>query len=274
MSWTFSTCWCVITWKNGYCCLVCWSFFSPVLFTASMPTTIPTYKQHYCVVWYITTTYTYATIYHHHVHRPTPHNASCPNASAVFVPMLGRKNTASTSCRGWYHHVCKWSVCAKGQGTRCKGISVSWSGMQQQHATPTTTTTNQLRISTGAIGVNDPAIIATCVRAASERKLITSRLCPGSNTHHTCTCMHPRMHAHTHAYTHTEWNSQHGHHLQLALHGSTVLVPTNVITNLLLLTSNLHLWCHYPLQLALVAFSSYQTVHLLSAHTWINIINI
>ena len=37
--------------------------------------------------------------------------------------------------------------------------------MQQQHATPTTTVTDQLRISTGAGGVHDAAIIATCIRA-------------------------------------------------------------------------------------------------------------
>ena len=37
--------------------------------------------------------------------------------------------------------------------------------MQQQHATPTTTITDQLRISTGAGGVHDAAIVATCVRA-------------------------------------------------------------------------------------------------------------
>ena len=37
--------------------------------------------------------------------------------------------------------------------------------MQQQPATPTTITTNQLRINTDAIGVHNAAIIATCVRA-------------------------------------------------------------------------------------------------------------
>ena len=45
-------------------------------------------------------------------------------------------------------------------------ISASRSRMQQQHATPTiTTTTDQLRISTGACGEHDAAIIATRVRA-------------------------------------------------------------------------------------------------------------
>ena len=39
---------------------------------------------------------------------------------ALYI-VVGMKNTTSTSCRGWYHHVHKWSVCAKGQGTRCKG---------------------------------------------------------------------------------------------------------------------------------------------------------
>ena len=38
--------------------------------------------------------------------------------------------------------------------------------MQKQHATLTTTTTiDQLRVSTGAGGVHDAAIITTCVRA-------------------------------------------------------------------------------------------------------------
>ena len=44
-------------------------------------------------------------------------------------------------------------------------MSASRSRMQQQHATPTTTTIDQLRISTGAGGVHDATIIATCVRA-------------------------------------------------------------------------------------------------------------
>ena len=49
-------------------------------------------------------------------------------------------------------------------------ISAIQSGMQQQPAIPTTTTTNQFRISTDAIGVHDAAIIATCVRAGPAWK--------------------------------------------------------------------------------------------------------
>ena len=43
-----------------------------------------------------------------------PHSASCPRASAVFAPVAGWKRTTSASCRGWCHHVCKWSICASG----------------------------------------------------------------------------------------------------------------------------------------------------------------
>ena len=52
------------------------------------------------------------------------------------------------------------------QGAKAS-ISVSGCGMQQQHATPTTATTDQLRISMGATGVHDAAIIATFIRATS-----------------------------------------------------------------------------------------------------------
>ena len=55
----------------------------------------------------------HATMYHHH-HWPPPHSASCPGASAVFAPVAGWKSTTSASCRGWYHHVCKWTICASG----------------------------------------------------------------------------------------------------------------------------------------------------------------
>ena len=52
------------------------------------------------------------------------------------------------------------------QGVKVRtSISVGLSRMQQQHATPTTTTTNQLRISTASIEVYDAAAIATCIRA-------------------------------------------------------------------------------------------------------------
>ena len=40
--------------------------------------------------------------------------------------------------------------------------------MQQQHGTPTTTTSDQLWISTGAGGVHNSAIIATCIRARNS----------------------------------------------------------------------------------------------------------
>ena len=42
-------------------------------------------------------------------------------------------------------------------------IGASWSGLHRQHAA-TTTNTDQIRTSTGATGVNDAAINATCVR--------------------------------------------------------------------------------------------------------------
>ena len=50
------------------------------------------------------------------------------------------------------------------QGAKVRtSISASWNGMQQQHATPSTTATNQLRISTEAVGVHNAAIIAICI---------------------------------------------------------------------------------------------------------------
>ena len=54
----------------------------------------------------------HATTYHHH--WPPPHSASCPGASAVFAPVDEWKSTTSASCRGWCHHVCKWTICASG----------------------------------------------------------------------------------------------------------------------------------------------------------------
>ena len=74
------------------------------------------------------------------------------------------------------HHHRKLLPVATTANTRCKGhrvqgakvrtsISASQNGMQQQHAAPTITTTDQLRISTGTGGVHNAAIIATCVRA-------------------------------------------------------------------------------------------------------------
>ena len=53
------------------------------------------------------------------------------------------------------------------QGAKVRtSISTFCIGMQQQNATPTTTTTDQLKISTGAGAVHDAAIIANCVSSA------------------------------------------------------------------------------------------------------------
>ena len=106
----------------------------------------------------------YTCIYHHHHQKPPPHSASCLSVRLGSVLVGGRKNTNDASCNWWNHRGCKWSLCANSweRNTRTS-ISASWNGMQ--HATPTTTTTDQLRISTGAGGVHDAAIIATCVRA-------------------------------------------------------------------------------------------------------------
>ena len=74
-------------------------------------------------------------------------------------------NTTIVSCCWWQPLQAQG---AKGQGAGCKGQDqhqARQNGMQQQHATPTTTTTDQLRISTSAGGVHDAAIIATCVGA-------------------------------------------------------------------------------------------------------------
>ena len=75
-------------------------------------------------------------------------------ASGVFVP----------TSEGEHHH-CKLLpvTTTQAQGAKVRtSISARQNGMQQQHATPTTTTTDQLRISTGAGGVHHAAIIATC----------------------------------------------------------------------------------------------------------------
>ena len=65
-------------------------------------------------------------------------------ASGLFASVDGRKSTTSTSC-----------------------IGAKWSGAYQQHATTTTTitTTDQIKTSTGAIGLTDAAIKPTCVNA-------------------------------------------------------------------------------------------------------------
>ena len=48
------------------------------------------------------------------IYIPPPHSASCLGASAVFELVGEWKRTTSASCRGWYHHVCKWTICASG----------------------------------------------------------------------------------------------------------------------------------------------------------------
>ena len=42
--------------------------------------------------------------------KTPPHSASCMNASTLFAPVDGRKNTTSASCNGRNHHVRKWSI--------------------------------------------------------------------------------------------------------------------------------------------------------------------
>ena len=87
------------------------------------------------------------------------------------------------------NHVCKWSSCAKGQGAKCKGQNhhqhqVVCRGMLQQHAN-LTTTTDQLKVSMGAVGVHDAAIIATFIKGKGglrENALLAKDT-------HTRTCM-------------------------------------------------------------------------------------
>ena len=56
------------------------------------------------------------------------------------------------------------------QGAKVRtSICASWKGMQQQYATPITTTSYQLRISTAVGRVHDAAITATCVSAGHGR---------------------------------------------------------------------------------------------------------
>ena len=62
----------------------------------------------------------------------------------------------------------KWSVCVNGQGARCKGQDQYQHKLEWDAATTCSSSheaTNQLRISTGTVGVHNAAIIATCVRA-------------------------------------------------------------------------------------------------------------
>ena len=73
-----------------------------------------------------------------------------------------------------------WPARCKSQCSRCKGQDQhqrKQSGMQQQHAIPTTTTTHQLRISISTGGVHHAAILATCIRAGHGRNLNCLPLC-------------------------------------------------------------------------------------------------
>ena len=51
-------------------------------------------------------------------------------ASAVLAPVTGWKSSTSASCRGWYYHICKWTICAKGitTSTRSKRQDVRYKG--------------------------------------------------------------------------------------------------------------------------------------------------
>ena len=136
---------------------------------------------------------TYLYSVYHHQKTTTTHSASCPSVSPVSVLVGGRKDITSVSCSGWNHRECKWSLCANGcgrnttivsccqwqppqaQGAKVRtSISASWNRMQQQPATPTTTTTDQLMISTSVGGGHDVAIIATSIRAGHGRNLFGS----------------------------------------------------------------------------------------------------
>ena len=58
--------------------------------------------------------HTSTSTYNYHYRWTPPHSAGCPSASAVSAPMAAWKSTTSASCRGWYHHVCKWTICTSG----------------------------------------------------------------------------------------------------------------------------------------------------------------
>ena len=82
-------------------------------------------------------------------------------ASGDCANSRGRNSTTVSCC--WWQPPQAQGAKVRVQGAKVRSsISASRKGMQQQHATPTTTTTDQLRISTGAGGVHDAAIIATC----------------------------------------------------------------------------------------------------------------
>ena len=139
-----------------------------------------------CIYIDTTTTITLKYIYHHQ-QKPPPHSASCSSVNTVSAPVGGSETPPvqvamgeTTMCAGGVFvptdegetpSLPVTSPQAQGAKVRVQGaklrtsISTSRNGMQQQHATPTTTTIDQLRISTSAGGVHDAAMIATCVRA-------------------------------------------------------------------------------------------------------------
>ena len=80
----------------------------------------------------------------------------------IYIPPVQVAMGETTTCASG---VFVPKVRVKGAKVRTN-ISTIWSGMQQQQATPITTATNQLRTSTGTVGVHNAAIIATYLRAA------------------------------------------------------------------------------------------------------------
>ena len=110
---------------------------------------------HLKIIWYrdISDIYIYIYIRIYTYSYIPPHNASCPGASAVFAPVAGWKSTTSASCNWWQPLPVQVKYLHKVQRTGCKvkrsqqrakvgaSISASRYGMQQQHATTITTTT-------------------------------------------------------------------------------------------------------------------------------------
>ena len=90
MSWTFSMCWHVITWKNGYCCLVQYVELSPWQFYSLLLCPPPSlHRQHYRV---------YMLIHGHHIHICNSIPPPCTQ-------------TNTTQCK---FPKCKCSICASG----------------------------------------------------------------------------------------------------------------------------------------------------------------
>ena len=128
----------------------------------------------------------------------------CISQCGIMV-YLSMRYTTGTSCNGWNHCGCKWSLCANGwgrnintvsclqwqppqaQGAKVRtSISASRNGMQEQHATPTTTTSDQLRISTGAGRRMKNDLAACCVVISQCCVLLDS-----VSEHLTCNCQIP-----------------------------------------------------------------------------------